>query len=136
MITLFRHIQSPKVLRVHLPGSRSVRMDLSQVMRLKNIELLEDEEVKNLLVNMNQKNLLNPGKPIVVGPYSVTSHANGSQRKSEIALENAKDAKSQRLQKIQRFLKKLIILKNTKQKDADYIMLLIGSAAEQQTGSG
>ena len=63
MITLFRHIQSPKVLRVHLPGSRSVRMDLSQVMRLKNIELLEDEEVKNLLVNMNQKNLLNPGKP-------------------------------------------------------------------------
>ena len=43
---------------------------------VENIELLEDEEVKNFVGEYEPEEfLLNPGKPIAVGPYSVTSYA-------------------------------------------------------------
>ena len=82
---------------------------------VENIELLEDEEVKNFVGEYEPEEfLLNPGNPIAVGPYSVTSYAMEAKKNQEIALENAKDA----------------VLKVAKEfKNADYIMLLIGSAA-------
>ena len=60
---------------------------------VENIELLEDEEVKNFVGEYEPEEfLLNPGKPIAVGPYSVTSYAMEAKKNQEIALENAKDA--------------------------------------------
>ena len=60
---------------------------------VENIELLEDEEVRNFVGEYEPEEfLLNPGKPIAVGPYSVTSYAMEAKKNQEIALENAKDA--------------------------------------------
>ena len=98
---------------------------------LKNIELLEDEEVKNFVGEYEPEEfLLNPGKPIAVGPYSVTSYAMEAKKNQEIALENAKDV----VLKVAKEFKKISgrsygLFEEYKTKDADYIMLLIGSAA-------
>ena len=98
---------------------------------VENIELLEDEEVKNFVGEYEPEEfLLNPGKPIAVGPYSVTSYAMEAKKNQEIALENAKDA----VLKVTKEFKKISgrsygLFEEYKTKDADYIMLLIGSAA-------
>ena len=98
---------------------------------VENIELLEDEEVKNFVGEYEPEEfLLNPGKPIAVGPYSVTSYAMEAKKNQEIALENAKDA----VLKVAKEFKKISgrsygLFEEYKTKDADYIMLLIGSAA-------
>ena len=98
---------------------------------VENIELLEDEEVKNFVGEYEPEEfLLNPGKPIAVGPYSVTNYAMEAKKNQEIALENAKDA----VLKVAKEFKKISgrsygLFEEYKTKDADYIMLLIGSAA-------
>jgi len=98
---------------------------------VENIELLEDEEVKNFVGEYEPEEfLLNPGKPIAVGPYSVTSYAMEAKKNQEIALENAKDV----VLKVAKEFKKISgrsygLFEEYKTKDADYIMLLIGSAA-------
>ena len=79
---------------------------------------------------LREEFLLNPGKPIAVGPYSVTSYAMEAKKNQEIALENAKDA----VLKVAKEFKKISgrsygLFEEYKTKDADYIMLLIGSAA-------
>lgn len=57
-----------------------------------NIELLEDEEVKDFVGEYNPEEfLLNPGKPVSVGPYSVSNYAMEAKKNQEIALENAKE---------------------------------------------
>lgn len=82
------------------------------------------------LALMWEEFLLNPGKPIAVGPYSVTNYAMEAKKNQEIALENAKDA----VLKVAKEFKKISgrsygLFEEYKTKDADYIMLLIGSAA-------
>ena len=65
-----------------------------------------------------------------VGPYSVSNYAMEAKKNQEIALENAKDA----VLKVAKEFKKISgrsygLFEEYKTKDADYIMLLIGSAA-------
>lgn len=96
-----------------------------------NIELLEDEEVKDFVGEYNPEEfLLNPGKPVSVGPYSVSNYAMEAKKKQEIALENAKEVILEVAEKFEKISgRRYGLFEEYKTDDADYIMLLIGSAA-------
>lgn len=98
---------------------------------VENIELLEDGEVKEFVGEYRpEEYLLNPGKPIAVGPYSVTSYVMEAKKNQEIALENAKEVildVAKRFEKISG--RHYGLFEEYRTEDADYIMLLIGSAA-------
>lgn len=98
---------------------------------VENLELLEDSVVKKFVGEYEpEEYLLNPGRPIAVGPYSVTNYVMEAKKNQEIALENAKDV----ILEVAKRFKKISgrsygLFEEYKTNDADYIMLLIGSAA-------
>lgn len=96
-----------------------------------NIELLEDQEVKDFVGEYNPEEfLLNPGKPIAVGPYSVSNYAMEAKKNQEIALENSKEVILEVAKKFEALSGRSYgLFEEYRTKDADYIMLLIGSAA-------
>lgn len=96
-----------------------------------NIELLEDKEVKNFVGEYEPEEfLLNPGKPIAVGPYSVTNYAMEAKKNQEIALENSKEVILEVAKRFEALSGRSYgLFEEYKTEDADYIMLLIGSAA-------
>lgn len=96
-----------------------------------NIELLEDKEVKDFVGEYEPEEfLLNPGKPIAVGPYSVTNYAMEAKKNQEIALENAKEVILEVAKRFEALSGRSYgLFEEYKTEDADYIMLLIGSAA-------
>ena len=96
-----------------------------------NIELLEDEEVKDFVGEYHPEEfLLNPGKPIAVGPYSVTNYAMEARKNQEEALERAKDVILEVAKKFKDLSgREYGLFEEYKTEDADYIMILIGSAA-------
>lgn len=58
---------------------------------VENIELLEDEEVKNFVGEYEPENyLLNPDCPMAVGPYSVTDYYMEAKRNQAEGMKNAK----------------------------------------------
>ena len=74
--------------------------------------------------------LLNPGKPIAVGPYSVSNYAMEAKKNQEIAMENSKEV----IREVARKYRELTgrgfeLFEEYKTEDADYIMLIMGSAA-------
>ncbi len=98
---------------------------------VENIELLEDEKVKNFVGEYQpEEYLLNPGKPISVGPYAVTNYVMEGKKNQLIALENAKQVI---LDVAKEFAgisgREYGFFEEYKTEDADYIILLIGSAA-------
>ncbi len=96
-----------------------------------NIELLEDEDVKNFVGEYEPEEfLLNPGKPIAVGPYSVTSYAMEAKKNQEEALERSKEVILEVAKKYEALTgRKYGLFEEYRTEDADYIMVLIGSAA-------
>ncbi len=98
---------------------------------VENIELLEDKEVKDFVGEYEPKEyLLNPGKPIAVGPYSATHYAMEAKKNQEIALENAKDVILKAAEDFARLSgRKYGLFEEYRMEDADYAMLIIGSAA-------
>ncbi len=98
---------------------------------VENIELLEDVKVKDFVGEYHPEEfLLNPGKPIAVGPYSVSNYAMEAKKNQEVAMENAKEA----ILKTAAEYKKVSgreygLFEEYRTKDADYIMLIMGSAA-------
>lgn len=96
-----------------------------------NIELLEDQEVKDFVGEYNPEEfLLNPGKPIAVGPYSVSNYAMEAKKNQEIALENSKEVILEVAKKFEALSGRSYgLFEEYRTEDADYIMLLIGSAA-------
>ncbi len=92
-------------------------MDFITSHAVENIELLEDEEVKNLLVNMNRRILIKSWKTNRSWTIFCTSYAMEAKKNQEIALENAKDAVLKVAKELKRFLEEAMdYLKNTKQK--------------------
>ncbi len=98
---------------------------------VENIELLEDEIVQDFVGEYQpEEYLLNPGKPISVGPYSVSNYAMEAKKNQELAMENAKEV-------ILEIAKKFAdvtgheygLFEEYRTEDADYIILIIGSAA-------
>lgn len=98
---------------------------------VENIELLEDEEVKAFVGEYHPEEfLLNPGKPIAVGPYSVSNYAMEARKNQELALEHAKEVILEVAKKFGDLSGRHYgLFEEYRTKDADYIMLLIGSAA-------
>ena len=98
---------------------------------VENIELLEDEPVKKFVGEYNPEEfLLNPGKPIAVGPYSVSNYAMEAKKNQEDAMENAKEVILEVAKKFYKMSgRKYGLFEEYRTKDADYIMLIMGSAA-------
>lgn len=98
---------------------------------VENIELLEDERVKEFVGEYEPEEfLLNPGKPIAVGPYSVSNYAMEAKKNQEIALENSKQVILEVAERYRRLTGRgFDLFEEYQTEDADYIMLIMGSAA-------
>lgn len=98
---------------------------------VENIELLEDAPVKTFVGDYNpEEYLLNPGKPVAVGPYSVSNYAMEAKANQEIAMENAKAVILEVAEKFEKISgRKYGFFEEYKTEDADYVMLIMGSAA-------
>jgi len=98
---------------------------------VENIELLEDDIVKDFVGEYEpEEYLLNPGKPMAVGPYSISNYAMEARKNQEIALENAKDVILKVAEDFEKISgRKYGLFEEYRTEDADYIMLIIGSAA-------
>lgn len=98
---------------------------------VENIELLEDGTVQDFVGEYQpEEYLLNPGKPIAVGPYSVSNYAMEAKKNQEIALENSKEVILEIAKKFAEVSgKEYGLFEEYRTEDADYIMLIIGSAA-------
>ena len=98
---------------------------------VENIELLEDKTVKEFVGEYRPEEfLLNPGKPVAVGPYSVTHYAMEAKKNQEIALENAKQVILDVAKKFETISGRSYgLFEAYRLEDADYVMLLMGSAA-------
>ncbi|MCH5265092.1 MAG: pyruvate ferredoxin oxidoreductase [Lachnospiraceae bacterium] len=98
---------------------------------VENIELLEDNLVKDFVGEYEpEEYLLNPGKPIAVGPYSVSNYAMEAKKNQEIAMENSKEVileVSKRFGKVSG--RDYGLFEEYRTGDADIIMLIMGSAA-------
>lgn len=98
---------------------------------VENITLLEDDKVKDFVGEYEpEEYLLNPGKPIAVGPYSVSNYAMEAKKNQEIAMENSKSV----IIEVARKYKELTgrgfeLFEEYRTEDAEYIMLIMGSAA-------
>jgi len=98
---------------------------------VENIVLLEDSEVKNFVGEYEPEEfLLNPGKPIAVGPYSISNYAMEARYNQEMAMEASKEV----IIEVARKYKELSgrgfeLFEEYRTEDADYIMLIMGSAA-------
>lgn len=98
---------------------------------VENIELMDDDVVKDFVGEYEPEEfLLNPGKPMSVGPYAISAYAMEARKNQEIALENAADV----ILKVGKEYEKISgrkygFFEEYRTKDADYIMLIMGSAA-------
>ncbi|MCR5691561.1 MAG: pyruvate ferredoxin oxidoreductase [Eubacterium sp.] len=98
---------------------------------VENITLLEDEPVKKFVGQYQPEEfLLNPGKPIAVGPYAVSPYTMEARKNQELAMEASKEV----IVEVARKYKELTgrgfeLFEEYKTQDADYIMLIMGSAA-------
>lgn len=98
---------------------------------VENITLLEDELVKEFVGEYHPEEfLLNPGKPIAVGPYSVSNYAMEARKNQELALESSKQVIAEVAEKFKKLSGRgFSFFEEYKTEDADYIMMLMGSAA-------
>ncbi len=98
---------------------------------VQNIELLDDDTVRDFVGTYEpEEYLLNPGKPVSVGPYSVSNYAMEAKKNQEIAMENSKKVILEVARKFEHISgRKYGLFEEYKTEDADYIMLIMGSAA-------
>lgn len=98
---------------------------------VENIELLEDKEVADFVGTYQPEEfLLNPGQPMAVGPYSISAYAMEARKNQEIAMENAKEVILEVAKKFEAMSGRSYgFFEEYRTEDADYIMLIIGSAA-------
>ncbi len=98
---------------------------------VENIELLEDKLVKDFVGEYEpEEYLLNPGKPISVGPYSISNYAMEAKKNQEVALENSKEVILEVAKKFAEMSgREYGLFEEYRTEDADYIMMIMGSAA-------
>ena len=98
---------------------------------VENIELLEDQPVREFVGTYQPEEfLLNPGKPVAVGPYSVSNYAMEAKKAQEDAMEHAGEVileVAERFEKISG--RNYGFFEEYRTEDAEYIMLIMGSAA-------
>ena len=98
---------------------------------VQNIELMEDAPIKEFVGEYEpEEYMLNPGKPVSVGPYSVSNYVMEGRKNQLIALENAKQVILDVAKEYAQISgREYGLFEEYRTEDADYIMLLIGSAA-------
>ena len=98
---------------------------------VQNIDLLPDEPVKDFVGTYTpEEYLLNPGKPVAVGPYALSDFVMEAKKNQRTAMENAKQVILDVSEEFARLSGRSYgFFEAYKTEDADYIMLLIGSAA-------
>ncbi|MCD8365521.1 MAG: pyruvate ferredoxin oxidoreductase [Clostridiales bacterium] len=98
---------------------------------VENIELMEDEPVRAFVGEYEPEEfMLNPGKPVSVGPYSVSNYVMEGRKNQLIALQNAKQVILDVAKEYEQISgREYGLFEEYRTADADYIMLLIGSAA-------
>lgn len=98
---------------------------------VENIELLEDDIVKNFVGEYHPEHyLLNKEEPLAVGPYANPPYIMEAKRAGYQALENAKQVIldiSEEFEKISG--RKYGFFEEYRMEDADYAMVIMGSAA-------
>lgn len=96
-----------------------------------NIELEEDAAVKEFVGEYEPEEfLLNPGKPMALGPYAVSNYVMEARKAQEMAMENSKEVIIEVARKFkEKFGRGFELFEEYKTEDADYIMLIMGSAA-------
>ena len=98
---------------------------------VENIELLEDADVRAFVGDYEpEEYLLNPGRPVAVGPYSVSSYAMEAKKQQEEAMEHAREAILAVADRFARLSgREYGFFEEYRTEDAEYIMLIMGSAA-------
>lgn len=98
---------------------------------VQNIELLDDDTVRDFVGTYEpEEYLLNPGKPVSVGPYSISGYAMEAKKNQEIAMENSKEVILEVARRFEHISeRKYGLFEEYRTEDADYIMLIMGSAA-------
>ena len=98
---------------------------------VQNIVLAEDEEVRDFVGEYNpEEYLLNPGKPMAVGPYSVSNYAMEARYNQAEAMKASKEVILEVAEKFKKqFGRGVGFFEEYRTEDADYIMLIMGSAA-------
>ena len=98
---------------------------------VENIELLEDAPVREFVGTYEPEEfLLNPGNPVSVGPYSVSNYAMEARKAQEDAMVRSKDVILKIGEKFGTLSGRSYgLFEEYKTEDADYIMVIMGSAA-------
>ncbi len=98
---------------------------------VENILVEEDEDVKDFVGEYHPEEfLLNPGKPVSVGPYAVSAYSMEAKYNQELAMEASKKVIAEVAQKFRdKFGRGFTFFEEYRTEDADYIMLIMGSAA-------
>lgn len=98
---------------------------------VENIELLEDDLVKNFVGEYNpEEYLLNPECPMAMGPYAVSNYYMETKKAQNLAMENAIgviEAVGKEFGKMSG--REYGLFEKYRLDDADYAILMIGSAA-------
>lgn len=98
---------------------------------VENIELLEDQAVRDFVGDYNPENyLLNPECPMAVGPYSVTNYYFEAKRAQAEALKHAKQVTLDVAAEYEKISgRKYGLFEEYKMDDAEFAVVIIGSAA-------
>ncbi|MCR4689787.1 MAG: pyruvate ferredoxin oxidoreductase [Lachnospiraceae bacterium] len=98
---------------------------------VENINLLPDQPVKDFVGTYEPEEfLLNPGKPIAVGPYSISAYAMEAKRAQAEAMENAAEVILEVAKRFEEMSGRSYgFFESYRMEDADYCMLIMGSAA-------
>ncbi|MCR4787948.1 MAG: pyruvate ferredoxin oxidoreductase [Lachnospiraceae bacterium] len=98
---------------------------------VQNIELNEDSEVKEFVGEYEPEEfLLNKGNPVAFGPYAVSNYSMEAKKAQEKAMEDSKEVIISTARKYkERFGRGFELFEEYRTNDADYIMIIMGSAA-------
>ena len=96
-----------------------------------NMELLDDDVVKNFVGEYEPEDyLLNPNETYAVGPYAITDYYMESRKAQAHAMENAKKVILDVAKKFEKISgRKYGLIEEYKMHDAEYAVVIIGSAA-------
>ena len=98
---------------------------------VENIELLEDDVVKNFVGEYEPEHyLLKDNEPFAVGPYAVTNYVMEAKRAQMQGLRNAKQVALDVAKEFEQISGRSYgLFEEYRMEDADYAMVIIGSAA-------
>ena len=98
---------------------------------VENIEIEDDADVKDFVGEYHPEEfLLNPGKPVAVGPYAVSNYSMEAKYNQEQAMIRSKEVVKEIAAAFRdKFGRGFDLFEQYRMEDAEYVMLIMGSAA-------